>query len=130
MKKLFSTLVVLSVLAAGTAAWAGAKWDTEVYINQESRMAWANLGSARNSSDSTQYFEVVNQAFNDALSVVYVVAQDSSGNFGWCYSNASSLIDVANGIAADSFVQITWNENFECTSLQTHKASYTPPKNP
>jgi hypothetical protein len=130
MKKLLSTLVVASVLGAGTAAWAGAKWDEPVYINQELHFAWASLGSVRNSPDNTQYFEIVNQAFKDAPPNAYVVAMDSSGNFAWCWSNVSSVVEAANGVAPDSFVQIQWGENSECTSLLSRKASYTPPKNP
>jgi hypothetical protein len=131
MKKFLSALVACSVLAAGTAAWAGAKWDTEVYINQELRTAMASLGSVRNSSDGTQYFDVVNHAFNDGSPPsIHVLAQDSSGNFAFCWSNVSSIVDAANGVAPDAFVQINWDENGQCTYLLSRKASYTPPKSP
>src|SRR5687767_14956351 len=130
MKKVLSTLVVFSVVGAATAAWAGAKWDDPVYIDSGMRMAYASLGSARNSGDSNQYLQVINQASSTGTPGVWVMAQDASGNFDYCYTDASNIVDAARGIESDSFVHVYWDEAKRCTYLEVRTASFTAPKNP
>lgn len=55
MKKGFIGGALGLTLAAGGAAWAGAKVVAPVVVDLPSRSARGSLGSARNSADATQY---------------------------------------------------------------------------
>lgn len=127
MKKVLCSMLALSLLAAGTVASAGAKWDDTVYINQEWREAYASLGSARNSSDSVQYFQIINDGYGEG-SGVWFMASDAAGTFAYCYTSAPSIVETARAATSDSFVRVYWDESNTCTSLEVRTGSMTPPK--
>lgn len=130
MKKFLGALGVLSVLVASAVASAGQKWDDPVYINPDWRMAYGSLGSARNSSDYNQYIQIINEGGDSGSSGVWFMAQDADGNFAYCYTDASAIVNVANGADSDSFVRVSWDESNRCTYMEVRTASPTAPKNP
>ena len=126
-------LAALSLAAAGMAV-AGAKFDDPVSINLSNKYAMGSLGSARNSSGTTQAIgcSVDGWVYNGTgYSSVSCSAQDSNGNYASCYtSNSDTMARAVTGMTGDSGIYFQWDANGACTYISSDNRSYWAPKQP
>lgn len=122
------------LLAAAGVAVAGLKYDNPVTINVNYQYAMGALGSARNSSGTTQAigYSVDGWVYNGTgYSSVSCSAQDSSGNYASCYaSNNDAMARAVTGMTSDSSIYFQWDSSGACTYISSDNRSYWAPKQP
>lgn len=115
----------VAVVLLGTAALAGSKSTSEVYINQTSKYAQGSLGSARNSADTNQYIGC--SVTND---YIYCAARNAAGTWVHCDAYSASMALTVRGIGSSGYVSFYWlgsSTSGTCNSLTvSHFSSYAP----
>ena len=103
---LVSAGLVASLFVATGLAVAGVKYDDPVQVSVSSKYAMGSLGSARNSSGTLQAIgcSVDGWVYNgNGYSAVSCSAQDSSGNYAYCYTpNSDTMARAVTGMTGDS----------------------------
>jgi hypothetical protein len=122
------TVVLASVatLALATPALAGA-----VVVTSSS--AQGDMGTAHNAhagTDDPEYIgcSVYATAYSDTP-MLMCQAQDSKGEFGFCYSNSPVLIAAAQAFTTVADVSFGWDETFNCSWLTIANYSQPPGRN-
>ncbi|WP_147469177.1 hypothetical protein [Corallococcus sp. AB045] len=102
-KKLLGFGLGLALLTGSTAAWAGGKGSSPVYINISLRYASGSMGDARNSLDTDQGISITVDA-SPGSEFAYVNVRDGPSRprpiSGW--TNASPPVDGATRSARRS----------------------------
>lgn len=134
MKSLVKGIALLCVaLSISQVAYAGAKGSVSVYVSDSGgfRFASGNMGTARNSTDHFQEIacQISASSGNSTVSA-YCYAVDAQGNLGRCSTSESQLVGVAESIKGDSYVDFSWDANYNCTSIGVIQNSAWEPKNP
>ena len=130
MKKSGAVFIALSTMAIGSVAFAGNKGTYPVTIDNAHLTASGSLGSARNSSDSIQYIEIVNNVDSAGNPGVQFFFRDAASNSAYCFSSAAGILAVAHSAPSDAIVTIHWDTNHNCTYVESRTDSLAPPKNP
>ena len=120
-------VMVLGVFLSSGLAAAGVKVDHGVIIDLRNRSAYASMGGARNSSDSTQYLACEISA-NTGGVTGFCEAQDAQGLRRTCYTTNQHLLEVIKSISDTSLVAFLWNEIGECTQVNVSHASVYGPR--
>ncbi len=127
MKRLAGVVLGMMVLGAGSAAWAGERSITPVYIDTTNRILWGSFGSAHNSSDSVQHLQVLVQA-SAAIEVAVIYARDANGVSVSCFTASAPILSAVKALTSDAFVQASWDASGECTTIEVRTTSVLPPK--
>lgn len=128
MKRLLPMALVLGMISAAGAAWAGFHGSSEVYVG--SGFAVGALGSARNSADGTQYIGCATYGSAGSTRSMQCYANDSAGHYGSCSSSDATLVATAGTLSSNSYVTFNWNSSGTCTYLYVVTNSYFPPPGP
>jgi len=125
----FKGLVVVALgLSGGGLAVAGVRWTSEVAISTTARWAQGAMGSARNSTDSTQYIACSNT--ND---YVYCSARNEAGTYVHCDAYSAALAGTLRGVDSSAFLIFYWTgaaTSGTCSSITVEHGSGYAPKNP
>jgi hypothetical protein len=116
-KKAIRGALIAALLSVSGLASAGLKLSYPVNVG--SNYASAGLGSARNSSDGTQYVDVVSTS-----NWAWFVFIDSSGNYGGCTSTDANVVAQARSVNQASHVDISWDGSGTCTNVTVRSGSY------
>ena len=140
MRSLRTTLIAAALtLSIAPPVHAGRKTTAAVVINTATRTASGSLGSARNSSDSTQYIGCQATYYPNldpnsgsfSSTTYFCYARSSAGTTGACSVPLSTdFVDIYAPIAEDSFLQFSWDAAGNCTSLRVENYSYYAPVQP
>ncbi|WP_047859478.1 hypothetical protein [Archangium gephyra] len=125
MSKSGKLAVAVAVLAAGTA-WAGARMNSNVWVNVTGREAGGLLGAAYNSPDTTQFIGCSVTIYPTGPSGMTCYARDPANNTVSCTTNSAELIKAALALNSDGYLQFAWDETGWCTWLMVNNlSSYT-----
>ncbi len=127
MKTAMKILGVAAV-CVGSFAWAGYQVSVGVQVDAATRWAYGALGSARNSSNSTEYIGCRVTTYLSGSATVSCYARAPSNEYGSCSTSAMSLVEAARAITSDSYVRFTWLSTGECASIEVYKNSFYEPK--
>ena len=127
-KKLVLLGGVLCLLVASRQSEAGLKTTGNVSINTTTRTASGSLGSARNSSDSTQYIECFLSAGSAGVPFGSCAATNTSGTHVTCSSNNLGIIEQIRAMNGDDRVQFYYDAAGECTLITLTRSSRYAPK--
>jgi hypothetical protein len=116
-KKAIHGALIAALLSISGLASAGLKLSYPVNIG--SNYASAGLGSARNSTDGSQYVDVV--ATSDWVWFAFI---DSGGNYGGCTSMDPNVVMQARSVNQASYVDVSWDGSGTCTSVMVRNGSY------
>jgi hypothetical protein len=131
MKRIAMLLAAAAVALLTSAAQAGLKCGTTVYVDQANRFAGGRIGDARNSSDPYQSVQCYVMAWTTSNTPYLICNANSSTNaWGGCWSQSPQLIATAAGISGDSAVFFYWDANNQCTEIMVDNASCYAPKQP
>ncbi|HLK88319.1 MAG TPA: hypothetical protein VKZ18_00415 [Polyangia bacterium] len=121
-------LAIIGVgLVAGTA-WAGAKYPEPVYISTAYSYAIGSMGSARNSSDSSQEIGCVTYNGGGTQIYGYCFAEDASNNYKQCSWSGTQWTQTINAMTDSSYVWFEWDGSGNCTLIViSNDSAYTPP---
>lgn len=132
MKKgIITAGIGLGVLASGMAL-AGYKSGGNVTVtvySDGSKYVSGKLGSARNSSDNTQYIGCYHRVSSSSEWVV-CQARNTSGTYASCISYDSRYFDVVDGMDSDSTLTYSANSSGYCTDIVHQTRSQDAPKEP
>lgn len=120
--------VVIS--GAGIAA-AGAKWTDDVYVNTAGRTGWGALGTARNTSNTTEYIRCsvsFSEAWSGGQPWVSCYARNAAGTSTSCGAYSQKLADVLHALNGDSYLYFTGNGTSTCSYIEVDNASAYEPK--
>ncbi|HEY4104796.1 MAG TPA: hypothetical protein VGM44_12935 [Polyangiaceae bacterium] len=150
-------LAGIGVGAACMTSWrlahAGIKGSYPVIVNTTARHAEGSLGSARNSSDSTQYlYCAIDYSLIGGVATLICGARDSSGNTVSCTYSTSDLQLLATlnppgaatfstfqdnvmlaqmaSMSSDSYVSFDASSSGACTHVYIENGSVEVPKAP
>jgi len=135
-----TTLASLGVLAAlalsihADDAAAGQRTSSPVVVNTTSRYMYGNLGTARNSVDTTQYLSCQVTTYTTAPGVSFTQlgcqAQDATGHVAACYlpNPTPGYLEAMAAIDSDSALFVTWDASGVCNQLQVQSTSTAEPK--
>jgi hypothetical protein len=119
----------LLCLAGGSnLATAGERLPSEVVVAAGG--AHGSFGSVRNSSDADQFIYCSVAGYANGSSNATCGAGDPAGNYGYCVTSNSILVQAAAGLRGDSYLLFQWNANGECTVISTSNGSWGAPKAP
>ena len=83
------------------------------------------MGSARNSSDSTQYIGCYFEGYTSGSQYILCFANNSSGTYGSCTSSDPRLMALGpKPSPPDSLLEFSWNSSGACTFLEVANVSY------
>ena len=122
-------LAVFAALISATAS-AGAKIEDPVIIDLDAKEASGSLGSARNSSDDTQFITCAVYAVASFDPVVTCLAKDSEGTRARCNSGSPAYVAIAQAMDSSSFILFDWDDAGRCTFLVVQNDSRDPPLAP
>jgi hypothetical protein len=136
MKKL-SRMGLLAVaifgIGAGVAV-AGQKYTYPVYVNSSQNYAEGSMGSARNSTDTSQMIGCAAEGWTyngTSYSAVFCNAMDSAGHSASCYTSSNpTLLATVGTITSDSYVYFAWDSTGACTVIEAETWSTFAPKQP
>ncbi|CAM4072335.1 hypothetical protein [Corallococcus exiguus] len=128
-KKLLGFGLGLALLTGSTAAWAGGKGYSPVYISVLSRYATGSMGDARNSTDTLQGISITFDASSNS-EFAYVNISDSTGLWAFCSTSSSTMISAMKAVNSDARVTVSWDQNGVCTSFTVDNSSWSSPKLP
>jgi hypothetical protein len=118
-------LALLSMI--GGTAVAGYQASQGVTVNTAGRYAYASIGSARNSANSTEYVDFIYVA-SPGSEFLWAFMRDASGVAGSCTTTAPAFLNAAKSINTDSYVYIAWDTSGSCTNMEVRATSYHSPK--
>ena len=122
----------VAILAAAGAATAGAKWTDDVYVNATGRTGWGALGTARNTSNTTEYIRCAvsfSEAWSGGEPYVYCYARDASGTSTSCGAYSKELAEVLHALNGDSYLYFTGSGTSTCQHIEVSNSSTYEPKN-
>jgi len=125
----------VTVLATSAVAYAGAKYNYQVYVSKNadgSGYMYGTLGSTRNSSDTVSrlgcYYEGFTPTYgNYKYSSCY--AYDGSKSIS-CGTMDPILNETISKLQGDSYLYVEVDKNGNCTRVQIGSQSYAAPKAP
>jgi hypothetical protein len=130
LKRMMGLGVALAVLGGGSTAWAGYKDPFTVSIDSTNRVFMASMGGTRNTSDSFSFVEVVFQGDSVIGERAFVAARNSTGQMGFCIATSPSILSALKGITDDAYLEVHWDANLNCTSVDVRANSYMDLKAP
>ena len=134
MSRLGLAFSALVVVAAPVIAFAGIKGSGTVYVNQTSRYAYGALGAARNSPDNLQRVNCQFVGYAPGMVTNNVFAScaftTSAGVNAYCFTQEPTIATAIQAMSSDSYVNVNWNEQGRCTSIQIRNDSFHEPKAP
>ncbi|MHA7630155.1 hypothetical protein [Corallococcus sp. M7] len=128
-KKLIGFGMGLVLLMGSTAAWAGGKGYSPVYISIPLRYATGSMGDARNSTDTQQGISITFDASSNS-EFAYVNITDSTGLYAFCSTSSPTLISAMKAVNSDARIAVSWDQNGVCTSITVDNSSWSTPKLP
>jgi hypothetical protein len=134
-KKLLIAVIAvggLGLMGADGKVWAGARSDSNVYVNYTSRYAFGSLGTARNSTigNNYQYIGCNTESYANGFIYAECFAADASGN-GITATRTDSnpyILNAIQNIKGDSYIEFDWDTNQQLTYIRVLDASYLAPK--
>jgi hypothetical protein len=121
-------LVVAGLLGIAVSVHAGVKIDSPVTVNTAARIASGDLGTARNSADTSQSINCFTDVQTGVLTSGFCLAFDSAGHVGVCVTQSANFVDQIRSLTGDAFITFRWDASSNCTEILIDNASYTPPK--
>jgi hypothetical protein len=121
-------LFVAGLLGIAATAHAGAKLNAPVFVNSLSRFASGDLGTARNSADTSQSIECYTDVQTGFPTTGVCIALDSTSHVGVCVTQAANLVDQIRSVAGDAYITFRWDTNSNCTQILVDHTSYSQPK--
>ncbi len=115
--KILSIGLLGVVLTAAGVVSAGMKGSYPVSIG--SNYASGSLGSVRNSTDSTQFMDIITQE-----NWAWFAFVDSTGKYAGCTTTDVSRIALARSVNQSSYVYVQWDSSSTCTSVSVRQGSY------
>jgi len=117
----------------GKEASAGLKGTFYVSVNTSAHQASGSMGTARNSSDSTQYIECEVQSWASFIGIPETIVCTGRNNAGTTYACTSTdpvIIAAGRGLTSDSFLFFRGDASGECQFLNVTVSSDNAPKAP
>jgi hypothetical protein len=111
-------------LALGLGLWAtqavaGARYGGDVTVQATYRYAFGGMGSARGSSDTTQYIGCYVQP-----TIAVCHAMSAGGTFAMCSTTDPNKMALARALDSGSWLFLDWDANGTCTNIQVSNYSY------
>jgi hypothetical protein len=128
-------LAVAAACAVTVRAYAGAKFQYPVSVNNSARVASGAVGDARTASDPRPYIGCVliqSGSTSESLSG-RCEATDANGNYGVCYFPQAAITGFSKVLAAtgpNTYYYFQWDATGACTYLYTNNESYLTPLTP
>jgi hypothetical protein len=126
-----AALWVVAGLTFGTAiannAFAGGKVVFTMSIDTVNRRAFANISDVRNSSNNVEFFNTQVSSSNNVVQAA-LQGKTAAGTQFSCTSLNANIIAATRSISGDSFVDVHWDANGNCTSVDVRQASSIAPK--
>jgi hypothetical protein len=127
MKRIVLSSLVAAALAVTSVAYAGLRQTYNVNVTQGQQGA-GSMGSARNSTDTTQYIGCTLFLASGSSSYLVCAAQDSAGHYASCYTFDPALQSIAHTLTSDSYINFSADASGVCTQLQITNYSFLAPK--
>ncbi len=122
MKRMIKVGALLILAASASLSYAGARYQNQVYVSQQNRVAYGSLVDARGSADNQQYIGCY--VYNGQAGCYAI---DASGFGGSCYTTDAATIATIRSVSSESIVYFTWNNDGTCNYMQTNNISYGKP---
>ena len=123
MKRTVTLGVVVggALLAAGTA-YAGAKGNAGVFLNQTQRYAGGSLADARSSADTKASISIEFGA-SPGYSSAWLQVVDAQGVIANCFTTNPAMVQAFQSIMSDGYVYATWDASAQCTYVAAFNTS-------
>jgi hypothetical protein len=127
MKRVLAASVL--TLAAGVAS-AGWYRPAPVTIDFEARFASGDMNSARTSANPTEFIGCGVRHYAGGTTYAFCQAgySEAEGDFVLCSSFDPVLVDAVKAIASFSYIQFSWDEDFNCTQVGNSTQSFYLPE--
>ena len=124
MKVLAGALALGAVIGSAGVATAGFKTTYPVVIDVNNRTAEGAMGDARRSADSSQNITItIFASVSGNYSVVTAAFRDANGVVRFCNSTNPAIIAALASVKSDSHVQVAWDPQGACTSVNNYTSS-------
>ena len=123
----FLIVMMFAGVASGSAL-GGTKVTGVVQVDTQNRHAFGSVGSARNSADSVQYIGCTVFSYSDGTASAWCGGRDANYGYGACTTSVPALVDQARNLKGDSYLNVYWDSNYACTSIEVRNHSYYEPK--
>jgi hypothetical protein len=129
-RKLTQAIVIGVAAVAGlfVAHTATAGYKANYNVGITSSVMYGAFGTARNSSDTSQYLMCEVLGYSDGSKLGYCGARTASGTTASCTTTVAGIIDVIQSLDSDSSVNVYYDSSGKCTTVAAYNASYYPPK--
>src|SRR5262249_17500944 len=116
--------------AAVRTAQAGAKSAYPLYVDTTNRIAMGAIGDIRGSSDTTQFITCELTAYSYGAVNASCWGRDANSKSFSCSTTNSAMISAVQAISGDSFLDVSWDAQGNCTEISVEQASWASPKAP
>ncbi len=127
MKMKAITIAALTTLAFASGVKAGQTTDAPVVINMEGMSAQGAQTSARFSENDVERIgcgaRVTDAGVGDVVYFGFCQATDANEVSVTCFTFSPDLVAAINSVANFGFIDFSWNENDECTSVRNSTQS-------
>jgi hypothetical protein len=125
---LISVLGVLIAIGAASAALAGYKGTYPVYV--QPTFAYGAMGTARNSTDGTQYIGCSVSYTSDNGWWADCQAKNSAGDYFYCWTNDPVMAQVVLGNSEGAYLYMSRPaaNQTRCDEIEVRHHSYHEPK--
>ena len=131
-RKATLAIVAAGALTAlvGASAWAGQRLTSNVSIDTGDREAAGSVGSARNSSDSTQYIGCRVSSGLSAFESASCFARNTAGTTVTCFTTNPTAVHILGQVGSTSRILFSWDTAGTCTDVTVINSSQYAPMNP
>ena len=123
------TACASALFLASVSALAGTKTGFPVLVDTSAMAAYGSIGSTRNTSDTLSYLACEITSENTVgTSFGFCVARNSAGVVRTCSTVNPELVAAIRSLNGDSFLEMHWNSNGDCTVIRVGNGSDMQPK--